>query len=705
MKHTVILDKPTVNTPMNTKYSYVADGAICGNGDIGIVMGGDSKNITIHVSKNDFWRAIPKRNKSSICKIATIDISLNDICDDKYYVEERLDSGELYQKSNSKNGIQEISVIPCATDNVLLVEVKTPLSDEAPDISFNAYPSPDFEIAYGSEDDIQWYTKKISTNTTEYDTAGIITMKKLSIKETDTQKVYRYIFYVATNHDSAAFKKNAIDRTYAFDDWKFDISVLSHYNWWKNFWSKSSVSIADEQLELNWYFGLYVMACCSRNKHFPPGIFGNFITTDNTPWAGDYHLNYNFEAPFYPIYTSNHAELGECYDYAFLDFVATGKKLSKNILSCDGVYFPVGLGPLGCEVSANEFSKHEFGHAFLGQKSNASYAATVISNHWYCTYDEEYALSIAYPYLKEVASFWETYMKFEDGRYVIYNDAIHEVPYYKPDFDPKTTPNFADDFNPVLSLGAIRMVLDCLLDIVKTLNIKEEKLEKWEHILSHLSEYPTFEKDGKTVFRYTEKGMEWLDNNALGLQHIYPCSRINIFSDKKLLEIARNSFSAVDRWDDRNAFSSYYACAARLGIDPDLIIEKLRNIFKIRQYQSMMFNIFGGCLENTSVATNLINEMMLQSNDGIICLFPSWTKKIDAEFKTLRTNGAFLVSSKMTNGEIEYAKIECERDGILKIHNPYKSAKIKIDLTENTYNDEFITLDTKKGDIVYISKN
>ncbi|WP_376769353.1 hypothetical protein [Paenibacillus germinis] len=33
------------------------------------------------------------------------------------------------------------------------------------------------------------------------------------------------------------------------------------------------------------------MACCSRNKAFPPGLFGNWITTDTPSWAGDYHLN------------------------------------------------------------------------------------------------------------------------------------------------------------------------------------------------------------------------------------------------------------------------------------------------------------------------------------------------------------------------------------------------------------------------------
>ena len=234
--------------------------------------------------------------------------------------------------------------------------------------------------------------------------------------------------------------------------------------------------------------------------------------------------------------------------------------------------------------------------------------------------------------------------------------------------------------------------------------VEEEKVEKWEHILSHLSNFPTFEKDGKTVFRYTERGMEWLDNNSLGIQHIYPCGEIGLFSDKDEIEIARNSFFAVDRWDDKNAFSSYYPCAARLKVDPDLIVENLKKIYKKRQWPNMLFNIFGGCLENTSTTATTINEMLLQSHKNIVSVFPCWTKKLDVEFKTLRAYGAFLVSAKMTSGEIEYVEIKCERDSTLKLINPYKNAKITHNGNTFFSSDEIITINTKVDDKICILK-
>ena len=702
MLHKVELTSPPKNVPVDLSYSYVLDGAISGNGDIGIVWGGTSKKISLYVSKANFWKAKAERASSGLRLIGNINISLKNADENSFSVEQDMDNCILTGTFKLPEGDATIHVTPVATDNIILIDIESPENATLPAVDLAPYGGNESIIDSGKNDDISWITKGFNSEDLLFETHAIITMKSLTPK-TENGKIHsRYVFGVLTNHDSPHYKTLAINNTSITDDWKFSWFKKVHKKWWQDFWSKSSVKIADEELELNWYSGLYIMACCGRNKKFPPGIFGNFIVNNNPPWCGDYHLNYNYEAAFYPLFSSNHEELGECYDSPLTDFIHYGRKFSKDYLGCDGIYYPVGLGPIGTEPSVKPGSL-EFGHCFLGQKSNASYAATVMTMHWYSTYNESYAINTAYPYLREVAAFWETYLKFEDNRYVIYNDAIHEVDFWRDDFDPKTTPNHIDDFNPILSLGAIRMTLKCLLDMVNTLGIEEEKVEKWEHILSHLSNFPTFEKDGKTVFRYTERGMEWLDNNALGIQHIYPCGEIGLFSDKNEIEIARNSFFAVDRWDDKNAFSSYYPCAARLKVDPDLIIENLKKIYKKRQWPNLLFNIFGGCLENTSTTATTINEMLLQSHKKIVVVFPCWTKKLDVEFNNLRAYGAFLVSSKMTNGNIEFVTIKCQRESTLKILNPYKNTNIVHNGTTFTSSDKIISIETKCGDTIVLT--
>ena len=63
---------------------------------------------------------------------------------------------------------------------------------------------------------------------------------------------------------------------------------------------------------------------------------------------------------------------------------------------------------------------------FLGQKSNAAFAAVNMLQRIEHTWDLDYARKV-YPFLQETARFWESYLKLEGGRYVITRDASGEV--------------------------------------------------------------------------------------------------------------------------------------------------------------------------------------------------------------------------------------------------------------------------------------
>ncbi len=94
------------------------------------------------------------------------------------------------------------------------------------------------------------------------------------------------------------FLTTSINRVNGFQ--MADLAPLrnGHESWWSNFWGKSFVEIPDQTLMQRYYLSQYVMASASRNPNFPPGLQG-WVTTDNPEWNGDYHLNYDFEAPFY----------------------------------------------------------------------------------------------------------------------------------------------------------------------------------------------------------------------------------------------------------------------------------------------------------------------------------------------------------------------------------------------------------------------
>lgn len=152
--------------------------------------------------------------------------------------------------------------------------------------------------------------------------------------------------------------------------------------------------------------------------------------------------------------------------------------------------------------------------------------------------------------------------------------------------------------------------------------------------------------------------MRWRNDNTVGLQHIYPISQVGLGSDKKLLKIATNTYFINDRRMDDNGSNSYLPAGARLGVDPKYLIDGLKMNIKEFALPNMLFKHHGGGIEHLTTVPATINEMLMQSHEGIIRLFPCWNRKDDAAFENLSADGAFLVSSELKNGKIASLKIK-----------------------------------------------
>ena len=74
-------------------------------------------------------------------------------------------------------------------------------------------------------------------------------------------------------------------------------------------------------------------------------------------------------------------------------------------------------------------------------------------------------------------------------------------------------------------------------------------------------------------------------------------------------------------------------------------------------------------------AAAAVQEMLLQSYSGTILVFPavpdSWK---DASFKTLRAEGAFLVSAERKSGLVQRVEILSEKGGPCRLENPFADA-------------------------------
>ena len=115
------------------------------------------------------------------------------------------------------------------------------------------------------------------------------------------------------------------------------------------------------------------------------------------------------------------------------------------------------------------------------------------------------------------------------------------------------------------------------------------------------------------------------------------------------------------------------------------------------QYADATYRPF--TLEGNFAFAQGIHEMLLQSHKNFIEVFPAIPKEWkNVSFKTLRAEGAFLISAKKENGVATEVKIKSEVGGILRIKLPFKTwINTGIDRSEIKVVNGIAEMKTTKG--------
>ncbi|MFF2483477.1 S-layer homology domain-containing protein [Paenibacillus sp. NPDC058071] len=482
------------------------------------------------------------------------------------------------------------------------------------------------------------------------------------------------------------------------NDVSLNILFAEHREWWKNYWLKSYIKLNDNLLEKFYYGSLYFMGSSSREGKVAPGVFGIWATTDKPKWNGDMHLNYNFTAPFYGVYSSNRAELAlPMYDL-LLDYVPEAKRRAQQDLrrvkpdyidsrnlsgGIPGLLFPVGIGPFGSTTDDN----------YWHQVVNSLFSASQFVAYYDYTQDKDFLRDTAYDFLKDTAEFFEHYLEYEQstGKYVIYS-GHHEDTWAK---------------NSSSDLGLLRYLLSHLITASEDLEVDADKRVTWQHILDHLADQPTSQYNGKTVYSLADPGTS-NDNrdihpgdNTVNLEFIHPGEVLGIYSDPSKLKIAMDTLDIMDSWGQENSFPKVFNQAARVGYPAQNLINRLKQQLAPKLAPNLRVIDDNHGIEKAG-AIEAINNMMVQSDGGIIKVFPVWPEGKDASFKRLREKGAFLVSSELINDTVTYIEITSEAGKPVKLENPWPANDLSIvDREGNTVEYEldgkFVSFHTEAG--------
>jgi hypothetical protein len=485
---------------------------------------------------------------------------------------------------------------------------------------------------------------------------------------------------------------------------------------WAEYWSKSGIAVDDEVLERTWYWNLYFLRCALRPGVTCPGLFANWSSKNiGTAWHGDYHMNYNTQQPFWVAFSCNHVDLHLPYvDMVERTLLPVSKKWAKEYYNMRGAFFPHSAYPV--EMTMNPYPVPDWGWEVF----ETPWSVQSLWWHYTYTMDERFLKDRAFGVIREAVLFLVDYIKRPDTRGKQWgDDNYHIYPSVPPELYGLQS-GFDKNVDTLADLTLTKFVFKAYLEACKVLDVEETEnalVADVKDILSHLSEYPrAVSKRGEVWVSVKGEDPEIVYNCPVSLMSVFPGEEHGLDSPASEYNLAVNTYRNQQN-EGGNDLVFLNVQAARLGI---LDVAKFRRqieyclqpngtctdkVLQIhgRYGMTMSFNFMadmGIWFENFSLPF-VINECLLQGYNGSLRLFPNWPMDKDAEFRSLRTVGAFLVSAKLSGGQVQWVEVLSEAGRPLTIVSPWKSKVMcKSTAGEKVMEGERFTVETKPGEVL-----
>jgi len=481
-------------------------------------------------------------------------------------------------------------------------------------------------------------------------------------------------------------------------------SIKSHKSWWDSFWRKSHISVPDTILQNQWYMEMYKFGSAAR-KDAPPISLQSVWTADNgklPPWKGDFHHDLNTQLSYWPAYSGNHLDLEKGFLNWLNEYKPVFKKYTKDFYGTNGLNVP-GVTTLTGEPMGG-WIQYSFGptvSAWLGQHFYL---------HWRYSMDCNFLRNEAYPWIKEVAiHFEELSILGEDGK--------RKLPLSSsPEIHNNTKDAWFDDMTN-FDLALIKWTYTHAAELALELGLIKEA-EEWK---ASLKQWPDFAVDKTGLMFSPSLPVNESHRHFSHLMAIHPLGIIDPNNGAKDLETIKRTIANLESTGSSQwvgySFSWLGNIKAR-AFDGEGAAKSLKdfatsfvlpNSFHVNGDQSgtgkSNFKYRPFTLEGNFAFAAGLQEMLIQSHTGTIKLFPAIPKEwMTVGFSQLRTEGAFLVSSRKEAGIIKWVRIISEKGGTLRIENPFKNKDISIDDSHRyVWEGNILTIETKPKEVIILN--
>ncbi len=408
----------------------------------------------------------------------------------------------------------------------------------------------------------------------------------------------------------------------------------------------------DPSLPLLYFnYGRYLLVASSATGELPANLQGKWNERINPPWDCDYHHDINLQMNYWPAESGNLVYTTEALFKHIERGVPHGRKAAHDLYGCRGVWFPLQTDCWG------RATPESWGWAvWIG-------AAAWLAQHmwWHYEYglDNEFLRVRAYPFFKEVAAFYESYLIEDDS------GTLQAVPSQSPENNFKGADNVPSSLcvSSTMDIQLARNALHYALRSAEQLGVDPEKQALWTSMLDKLPPPKIGRKGQLQEWNEDFEECEPSHRHVSHLIGLYPGDAIDPDETPDLWHAARRALELrLEAGGGHTGWSrSWVSCLfARLG-DADKAWDHLSHLITDFATDTLLdlhppgiFQIdgnFGG--------TAAILEMLLQSYHGEIHFLPALpTAWPNGKVSGLRARGGITVGMEWEQGKLVSASIK-----------------------------------------------
>lgn len=469
--------------------------------------------------------------------------------------------------------------------------------------------------------------------------------------------------------------------------------------------NRSWIRLPDTKYSTPWYWGIYEAMSARRPSKFAAGYVAPWFQSSYVNW-GHHILTYEQPKTNLGLLSTNHAELLEPWFRLCLTAREKLGRFARDFYGCRGTAFPHAISGTGTIVSSSVFLN--------GTIMNISTTGESVKPAWdyYAfTGDIDYLREVGYPILREAALFYHDYLLTDEGgeKYIFPSRSQEFV----------VCPGLSNEFmtNSIIDLALFKLVLSRAAEAARLLKLDLELCELWEQDVRALRQDYALWPDG------TWKTAEDIDDISMGygnppVSDLCPiCITDEVDKWRGSPEMREAAEKSVNRHVDKSRlpWDMSFGIISRLRMgDKDYARLTLELLPKCRE---------GGLLDRSDACdfdesnemkpdgqhsffvdkgsaylSEVISEMLLQSQGGIIRIFPAYPEDLgDAAFFSLRARGAFLVSAELRQGEAAYAIVKSLKGNSCRFMNVFGDCVAVRDLET----DSDISFTRSEGDISF----